>query len=47
MGSVERVVATAAPAGPAFEAASIRCGMRAADGAIESVKITDDASRST
>ena len=43
MGSVERVVATAAPAGPAFEAASIRCGMRAADGAIESVKITDDA----
>jgi uncharacterized 2Fe-2S/4Fe-4S cluster protein (DUF4445 family) len=43
MGSVERVVATAAPAGPAFEAASIRCGMRAAEGAIESVKITDDA----
>jgi uncharacterized 2Fe-2S/4Fe-4S cluster protein (DUF4445 family) len=43
MGSVDRVVATAAPAGPAFEAASIRCGMRAADGAIESVKIADDA----
>ena len=32
LGSAERVVATAAPAGPAFEAASIRCGMRAADG---------------
>jgi len=33
------VVATAAPAGPAFEAAQIRCGMRAAEGAIEGVKI--------
>ncbi len=43
LGSVERVVATAAPAGPAFEAASIRCGMRAADGAIEGVRIRDDA----
>jgi uncharacterized 2Fe-2S/4Fe-4S cluster protein (DUF4445 family) len=35
LGSHERVLATAAPAGPAFEAAQIRCGMRAADGAIE------------
>ena len=43
LGSVDRVVATAAPAGPAFEAAQIRCGMRAADGAIEGVKIADDA----
>jgi uncharacterized 2Fe-2S/4Fe-4S cluster protein (DUF4445 family) len=43
LGSTERVVATAAPAGPAFEAASIRCGMRAAEGAIESVTIGDDA----
>jgi uncharacterized 2Fe-2S/4Fe-4S cluster protein (DUF4445 family) len=42
LGSAERVVATAAPAGPAFEAAQIRCGMRAADGAIEGVKITGD-----
>jgi uncharacterized 2Fe-2S/4Fe-4S cluster protein (DUF4445 family) len=41
LGSVDRVVATAAPAGPAFEAAQIRCGMRAADGAIEGVKIGD------
>jgi uncharacterized 2Fe-2S/4Fe-4S cluster protein (DUF4445 family) len=42
LGSAERVVATAAPAGPAFEAAQIRCGMRAADGAIEGVKIVGD-----
>jgi uncharacterized 2Fe-2S/4Fe-4S cluster protein (DUF4445 family) len=39
LGSNERVLATAAPAGPAFEAAQIRCGMRAADGAIEGVRI--------
>src|SRR5665213_419873 len=39
LGSSERVLATAAPAGPAFEAAQIRCGMRAADGAIEGVRI--------
>jgi uncharacterized 2Fe-2S/4Fe-4S cluster protein (DUF4445 family) len=42
LGSNERVLATAAPAGPAFEAAQIRCGMRAADGAIEGVKIEDE-----
>jgi uncharacterized 2Fe-2S/4Fe-4S cluster protein (DUF4445 family) len=41
IGDGERLLATAAPAGPAFEAASIRCGMRAAPGAIEVVKITD------
>jgi uncharacterized 2Fe-2S/4Fe-4S cluster protein (DUF4445 family) len=41
LGNQDRVVATAAPAGPAFEAAQIRCGMRAADGAIEGVKIAD------
>jgi uncharacterized 2Fe-2S/4Fe-4S cluster protein (DUF4445 family) len=40
LGSADRVVATAAPAGPAFEAAQIRCGMRAAPGAIEGVKIS-------
>ena len=40
LGSAERVVTTAAPAGPAFEAAQIRCGMRAADGAIEVVRIS-------
>jgi uncharacterized 2Fe-2S/4Fe-4S cluster protein (DUF4445 family) len=42
LGSVDRVLATAAPAGPAFEAAQIRCGMRAAEGAIEGVQIRDD-----
>jgi uncharacterized 2Fe-2S/4Fe-4S cluster protein (DUF4445 family) len=41
LGSRDRVVATAAPAGPAFEAAQIRCGMRAAEGAIEGVKVAD------
>ena len=41
LGSRDRVVATAAPAGPAFEAAQIRCGMRAAEGAIEGVTIAD------
>ena len=42
LGSAERVLATAAPAGPAFEAAQIRCGMRAAEGAIETVRVKDD-----
>ena len=42
LGSSERVLACAAPAGPAFEAAQIRCGMRAADGAIEGVRIEGD-----
>jgi uncharacterized 2Fe-2S/4Fe-4S cluster protein (DUF4445 family) len=42
LGSVERVLATAAPAGPAFEAAQIKCGMRAADGAIEGIKVNGD-----
>jgi uncharacterized 2Fe-2S/4Fe-4S cluster protein (DUF4445 family) len=41
LGSNERVLATAAPAGPAFEAAQICCGMRAAEGAIEGVRIRD------
>ncbi len=41
LGSRDRVVACAAPAGPAFEAAQIRCGMRAAEGAIEGVTIAD------
>jgi uncharacterized 2Fe-2S/4Fe-4S cluster protein (DUF4445 family) len=42
LGSVDRVLATAAPAGPAFEAAQIKCGMRAADGAIEGIKLSAD-----
>ena len=35
----DTIVATAAPAGPAFEGGAIRCGMRAADGAIEVVRL--------
>jgi uncharacterized 2Fe-2S/4Fe-4S cluster protein (DUF4445 family) len=39
----DRILATAAPAGPAFEGGAIRCGMRAADGAIEVVKLHPEA----
>jgi uncharacterized 2Fe-2S/4Fe-4S cluster protein (DUF4445 family) len=42
LGSRDWLLATAAPAGPAFEGAAIRCGMRAADGAIEVVTVTPD-----
>jgi len=42
LGNREWLLATAAPAGPAFEGAAIRCGMRAADGAIEVVTMTAD-----
>jgi uncharacterized 2Fe-2S/4Fe-4S cluster protein (DUF4445 family) len=38
----DTIVSTAAPAGPAFEGGAIRCGMRAADGAIEVVKLDPD-----
>ncbi len=38
----DTIVSTAAPAGPAFEGGAIRCGMRAADGAIEVIKIDAD-----
>jgi len=41
LGSVKRVLCTAAPAGPAFEGSQIRCGMRATEGAIEGVTLTD------
>ena len=40
LGNREWLLATAAPAGPAFEGAAIKCGMRAADGAIEVVTMT-------
>ncbi|MCX6048793.1 MAG: ASKHA domain-containing protein [Chloroflexi bacterium] len=43
LGSKTRTLATAAPAGPAFEGAQIKDGMRASDGAIETVVITHDA----
>jgi uncharacterized 2Fe-2S/4Fe-4S cluster protein (DUF4445 family) len=42
LGNRDWLLATAAPAGPAFEGAAIRCGMRAAAGAIEVVSITPD-----
>ncbi|HLH83177.1 MAG TPA: ASKHA domain-containing protein [Trebonia sp.] len=42
LGGRDWLLATAAPAGPAFEGAAIRCGMRAADGAIEAVALTGD-----
>lgn len=42
LGSSLRTLATAAPAGPAFEGAQIKCGMRASEGAIEGVSIRDD-----
>ena len=42
LGSAARTVATAAPAGPAFEGAQIQDGMRASDGAIEAVTIVKD-----
>ena len=42
LGSNEGLLATAAPAGPAFEGAAIRCGMRASEGAIEGVSISTD-----
>ena len=38
----DRIVSTAAPAGPAFEGGAIRCGMRAAEGAIEVVRLQVD-----
>jgi uncharacterized 2Fe-2S/4Fe-4S cluster protein (DUF4445 family) len=41
LGSSKRVLCTAAPAGPAFEGSQIKCGMRATDGAIEGVTLSD------
>jgi uncharacterized 2Fe-2S/4Fe-4S cluster protein (DUF4445 family) len=45
LGSAVRTIATAAPAGPAFEGAEIKHGMRAAEGAIEAVVINRDSVR--
>ena len=42
LGSASRTVATAAPAGPAFEGAQIQDGMRASTGAIEAVTINPE-----
>jgi len=38
----DTILSTAAPAGPAFEGGAIRSGMRAADGAIETVQLHPD-----
>jgi uncharacterized 2Fe-2S/4Fe-4S cluster protein (DUF4445 family) len=42
LGSAQRALATAAPAGPAFEGSQIKCGMRATVGAIEGVQLGDN-----
>lgn len=42
LGDGDRILATAAPAGPAFEGGAIRCGMRAAAGAIEVVRVNEE-----
>lgn len=42
LGSADRLLCTAAPAGPAFEAAQIKCGMRAAEGAVETARISEE-----
>ena len=41
IGNAQRTLATAAPAGPAFEGSQIKCGMRATDGAIEGVHLSE------
>ena len=46
LGSKARLIACSAPAGPAFEGARIKQGMRAAEGAIDHVQIDDDATYS-
>ncbi len=43
----DTILSTAAPAGPAFEGGAIRCGMRAADGAIEVVRLDPAAAEGT
>ena len=42
LGSRKRILACSAPAGPAFEGAEIRHGMRATAGAIDRVRMQDD-----
>src|SRR5438552_14506703 len=41
LGSAQRALATAAPAGPALEGSQTKCGMRATVGAIEGVQLGD------
>ncbi len=42
LGNKEFIIAAAASAGPAFEGSGLKCGMRAAKGAIQKVKINQD-----
>jgi len=42
MGSTDGLLACSAPAGPALEGAQLRCGMRAARGAIDQVRVDTD-----
>jgi len=42
LGSKQRIITCSTAAGPAFEGAHLSCGMRAADGAIDSVRIDRD-----
>jgi uncharacterized 2Fe-2S/4Fe-4S cluster protein (DUF4445 family) len=42
LGNRHRILAASCPAGPAFEGGAIHCGMPGLDGAVESVRITDD-----
>lgn len=44
LGNADWMVSCACSAGPAFEGSGIKCGMRAAEGAMEYVKISDDIS---
>ena len=41
VGNCHKILAASCPAGPAFEGGAISCGMPGLDGAIESVRITD------
>jgi uncharacterized 2Fe-2S/4Fe-4S cluster protein (DUF4445 family) len=45
LGNADWMVSCACSAGPAFEGSGIKCGMRAAEGAVEYVKISDDLNR--
>jgi uncharacterized 2Fe-2S/4Fe-4S cluster protein (DUF4445 family) len=42
LGNRHRILAASCPAGPAFEGGAIHCGMPGLDGAVESVRLTED-----
>ncbi len=47
LGNADWMVTCACSAGPAFEGSGIKCGMRATEGAIEYIEISDDAATVT